>query len=213
MLINDKSDSYILQYPFVSTGSTSGIGTFGSERSGNVLSLKFYPDPIFNSTVEVQSYNEILYTENDFINENPPLLYGSSTKSLFLSAYDGINGNRANKTDFDLKFNGSPIYFKTFDPTNSLQLEASTGIFTIPNHFFNTGEEISYTPESSYVDISASARDCYGTATLMTNVIDYMTYYIISADTANNKCAVEVQGNTGISNVTDFIATVQYLVL
>lgn len=59
----------------------------------------------------------------------------------------------------------------------------------------------------------ATARDCYGTATLMTNPSDQMTYYIISADTANNKCAVEVEGNTGIGNVTDFIATVQYLVL
>lgn len=59
----------------------------------------------------------------------------------------------------------------------------------------------------------ATARDCFGTATLMTNPIDNMTYYIISADTVNNKCAVEVEGNTGISSVTDFIATVQYLVL
>ena len=59
----------------------------------------------------------------------------------------------------------------------------------------------------------ATARDCYGTATLMTNPIDNMTYYIISADTATNKCAIEVEGNTGISSVTDFIATIQYLVL
>ena len=59
----------------------------------------------------------------------------------------------------------------------------------------------------------ATARDCFGTATLMTNPIDNMTYYIISADTANNKCLVEVEGNTGISSVTDFIATIQYLVL
>ena len=60
----------------------------------------------------------------------------------------------------------------------------------------------------------ATARDCYGTATIMTSLIaDSMTYYIISADTVNNKCAIEVEGNTGISSVTDFIATIQYLVL
>ena len=59
----------------------------------------------------------------------------------------------------------------------------------------------------------ATARDCFGTATLMTNPSDQMTYYIISADTASNKCAIEVEGNTGIGNVTDFIATIQYLVL
>ena len=59
----------------------------------------------------------------------------------------------------------------------------------------------------------ATARDCFGTATLMTNPIDDMTYYVISADTATNKCSVQVEGNTGILSVTDFIATVQYLVL
>jgi len=60
----------------------------------------------------------------------------------------------------------------------------------------------------------ANARDCYGTATIMTSIIaDTMTYYIISADTVNNKCAIEVEGNTGISTVTDFVATIQYLVL
>jgi hypothetical protein len=40
-----------------------------------------------------------------------------------------------------------------------------------------------------------------------------MTYYIISADTASNKCAVEVEGNTGISDVSVFVATIQYLVI
>jgi hypothetical protein len=61
--------------------------------------------------------------------------------------------------------------------------------------------------------IFATARDCYGTATIMTNPIDTITYYIISADTVNNKCAVEVEGNTGITDVSTFIATIQYLVL
>jgi hypothetical protein len=59
----------------------------------------------------------------------------------------------------------------------------------------------------------ATARDCYGTATIMTNSIDTFTYYIISADTVNNKCAVEVEGNTGITDVSTFISTIQYLVL
>lgn len=57
------------------------------------------------------------------------------------------------------------------------------------------------------------ARDCFGTATLMTNVNANMVRYIIAADFVNNKCAIEVEGNTGITSVTDFVATIQYLVL
>lgn len=59
----------------------------------------------------------------------------------------------------------------------------------------------------------ANGRDCYGTATLMTNAIDNMISYVINADTVNNKCAIEVQADTGVSTVGDFVATIQYLVL
>ena len=81
--------------------STTGIGTFGALLSGGNAILNFYPDSAFTSTIEVQSYNEVFYTVNDFKNEPPALEYGSVTQSMFLSSYDGINGNRANKTDFD----------------------------------------------------------------------------------------------------------------
>jgi hypothetical protein len=59
----------------------------------------------------------------------------------------------------------------------------------------------------------ANARDCYGTATLITNPTEQLRIYIISADTVSNKCSISVTGNTGISTVTDFVATIQYLVL
>jgi hypothetical protein len=59
----------------------------------------------------------------------------------------------------------------------------------------------------------ANARDCYGTANLMTNPIERLRIYIISADTVNSKCSISVTGNTGISTVNDFVATIQYLVL
>jgi len=182
MLINDKVDSYILPYPFVSVGSTSGIGTFGCKRSGDVISLNFYPDATFGSNVKVQSYNEIFYTENDFANESPSLLYGPTTQSLFLSSYDGINGNRANKTDFDLTFNGTNIYAKTFDPTDPLQLNPITGIFTIANHFFNTGEEISYVATSTYAGIGASSVGIGSTANnigIVTNRLPELVYPIV----------------------------------
>ena len=59
----------------------------------------------------------------------------------------------------------------------------------------------------------ANARDCYGTANLMTSPIEQLRIYIISADTVNSKCSISVTGNTGISAVNDLVATIQYLVL
>ena len=74
-----------------------------------------------------------------------------------MSVYDGLAGRRANKTKFDLKHEGTPIYTKTFDPTNSGILSTTTGTFTIPNHFFNTNEELTYTFSSTFVGSASSA--------------------------------------------------------
>lgn len=77
----------------------------------------------------------------------------------------------------------------------------------------NAGGSGTFNVDLPVASTFATARDCYGTATIMTGAINLMTNYIISADTVNNKCAIEVQANTGISTVTDFIATIQYLVI
>ena len=41
--IRDDDDVVTVQYPFVSAGSTTGIGTFGGEISGDDINLRFYP--------------------------------------------------------------------------------------------------------------------------------------------------------------------------
>ena len=38
--LSDDDDVLTVQYPFVSAGSTTGIGTFGGEISGNDINLK-----------------------------------------------------------------------------------------------------------------------------------------------------------------------------
>ena len=99
--LRDIDDVLTVQYPFVSAGSTTGIGTFGGEISGNDINLRFYPDTEFNSLIEVQSFSQIFYTANDFANVPQDLTFGRVTEKLFLSSYDGLSGLRANKTAYD----------------------------------------------------------------------------------------------------------------
>ena len=154
--IRDGEDVLVVQYPFVSFGSTSGMGSFNSVAFGDDVSIYFTPDPEFTGeTVKVQAYNQVFYTEQDFDNSPLSLNYGNVTQSVLLSAYDGLEGKRSDKTEFELKHEGTPIYTKTFDP-DGVGLEKSTGIFTIPNHFFNTNEELVYTPGSSFVGVAAT---------------------------------------------------------
>ena len=161
--IRDDDDILTVQYPFVSVGSTTGIGTFGGEISGNDINLRFYPDSEFESSIQVQAYNQIFYTTNDFSNTPPDLNYGPVSQKVFLSTYDGLSGLRANKVEFDLTHEGTPIYSKTFNP-DGVGLEKTTGIFTIPNHFFNTNEELTYTPDSTFIGIAATAVSIGATA-------------------------------------------------
>ena len=153
--IRDADDVLVVQYPYVSLGSTSGIGSFTTAIVGDNINLLFDPDPEFTDEVKVQAYNQVFYTEQDFSNSPLSLSYGNVTQSLLLSAFDGLEGKRADKTEFELKYKGTPIYTKTFDP-DGVGLEKSTGIFTIPNNFFNTNEELEYTPGSSFVGVAAT---------------------------------------------------------
>ena len=170
--LRDTDDILTVQYPFVSAGSTTGIGTFGGEISGNNINLRFYPDTEFNSLIEVQSFSQIFNTSNDFANVPLDLSHGTVTEKLFLSSYDGLSGLRANKTEFDLKHEGTPIYMKTFNPVginsvaDGVGLVKTTGLFNIPNHFFNTNEELTYTPSSSFTGIAATAVSIGATANL-----------------------------------------------
>ena len=137
--------------------------------------MRFHPDPTIqslNPLLEVQSFNQILYAENDFSNTPPELIYGSVSQKVFLSSYDGLSGLRANKKDFGLTYEGTPIYSKTFNPTginsvtDGVGLVKSTGVFNIPNHFFSTNEELIYTPDTTFIGITPTAVSIGSTANM-----------------------------------------------
>ena len=157
MVVQDTTNAYIQQSQFLSIGSTLGIGTFGSEYSGNNFILKFYPDSSITSKIDILSFNQCLYTTLDDVNIAPNLEYGTASESINISFYNAINGDRINRTEFDLTSNGNPIFAKTFDPSNTSQLNRTTGTFTIQNHFFSNTEQLIYTPRSTFLGVGATA--------------------------------------------------------
>ena len=137
--------------PFAPVDNVTGLGTFGSEINGDEFYLNFYPDSGYD--VEAQAFSEVFYREMDFDNQANPLSYGPTSQLVFLSAFDGLNGLRANRTNFTLTHEGKPIYVKTFDPADTTKINYSTGVFTLTDHFFNTGEELIYRPTSTFAGI------------------------------------------------------------
>ena len=167
MMIYDGTDVYTQQLPFLSVSSTetfdsaSGIGTFGGEISGSNLILKFHPNADQTGQIDIEVFGKSLYSELDIFNDPEDLKYGSIIESIDEKFYNGINLGRINRTNFKLTSNNTPIFSKKFNP-NSAALVANTGLFTIENHFFVTGEELIYTPNSTIVGVGTSAMVTHG---------------------------------------------------
>jgi hypothetical protein len=187
MLVQDETNIYVQQSPFLSVGSTNGIGTFGGEYSGSNFILKFYPEPSVTSEVNILAFNQCLYTDLDTQNTAPTLSYGSVEESIDIKVYNAINGLRINKTDFNLNSNGIQIFAKTFNPTDSTILNPSTGIFNIQNHFFSNLEELIYTPKSTFIGVGASAVGIGSTLNsvgVVTTILPSEVYVIKLSDDA-----------------------------
>jgi hypothetical protein len=139
------------------------------------------------------------------------------------------SSNQSKQIEVQNIYSGMPQFESgTFTPTFSDEVDCNVtalrGIYSRVNDVVimtlylsisldNAGGTGTFNVDLPVASTFANARDCYGTANIMTGAIDDMTNYIISADTVNNKCKIEVGGNTGISSVTDLVATIQYLVL
>ena len=52
----NKVDTFLSQGPIAAVGTTTGIGTFGAEFSGNNVNLEFYPDSGVTGIVSIFSY-------------------------------------------------------------------------------------------------------------------------------------------------------------
>ena len=157
LMTHDGTDTFITQYPFISIGTDVGIGTFSAELSGSNFNLKFHPDTAFIGVgnLQVQSYNEVINTEMDLVNEAPILTYGKSSESLSLLQYNAISGDRSDVGSFKLRSNNNLIFANFFNP--SVGLNTSTGQFTIENNFFNRNERLIYTPGSSIDGVSSAS--------------------------------------------------------
>ena len=189
---HNGTNTYITQYPYLNIKDNLGIGTFGAEIDGSDFNLIFYPDSGISDDITIQSFSQIIQTTSDSVNTPQELTYGSVSKNLNITEFNSVNGDRTNRTDFDLNHNRYPIFEKTFDPSVSVVNE--TGLFKIDNHFFKTGEQLIYTPRSSFIGSSSTSMVMSDTNILPTDV------YAIRINVNEFKLATSLlNANTGIA--------------
>ena len=181
----DGSQVTVIPGVFAATAGAAGLGTFGGKIRGNDFFVNFYPD---DSSVNytTQSFNEVFYTSSDFDNVPNTLTYNSLQQDMFLSSFDAFNGSRASKTAFNLRHEGIPIYEKVFNPADTNVLDPATGIFTINDHFFNTGEELIYTPGSTFIGVGQTEVGIGETSNYLGVVVDQLPERVYPIVTDSN---------------------------
>ena len=150
----DGTDTYILPKYYVSIGTTTGLGTFSASTDAQNIILNFHPEQGEFGRYDVTSYSEILYKDLDKETKKVDLIYGTIEEELLTSKYNSLNGDGRDQLEFELKYEGIPIFAKSIAPSSD-NINQSTGLITIEDHFFSPNEELIYTPGSTYAGISS----------------------------------------------------------
>ena len=130
-------ESYLVEYGNVET--LSGLGTIGTRINGtNTVELVFTPLP--NIDIHSNVYLNIMKHSGSFAKD--PLSFNNSILESNYAIYRGTEFDI--KRSFDLKHKTVPIFEKRFDGSDSSVVNTTNDTFTIPDHFFVTGEKIIY---------------------------------------------------------------------
>ena len=207
--IHDNTNTYTQEGPALyAIEDPTGIGTFGAELNGNDFKILFYPDRLGSGTgdVEISALAECYYTDLDTINTAPDLQYGSVIESLKTSQYLALEGERINRKNFTLRNEQTPIFAKTIDPGNIVNFNPVTGVFTIPNHFFSDGEELIYTPQSTFIGVPAESIEHGGSdlPTTVYAVVGEFEFDTFKISLTKNGTPLTGYDNTGSGNAHQF---------
>ena len=164
-----NSEAFLTEYGNVRT--SSGLGTFGAEidSTGFELHLHFTPNPNIDTEVNVFAHHlksetsDAVDTELDFGN------------GLITDDRDDYVGTfNAVKTDFNLEHDGQDIFQYWFDGGNVGIVSITSDTIRLPNHFFVSGERLSYyrndiNDESSAIGVAQTYFVGVGLTTLLPN--------------------------------------------
>ena len=151
--IHDTVTPYFTEFGYIDnfSNNSAGIGTIGigySSTSGGDLELRLTPPANTNVTTKVFQYN---FTETGTGGVGFVTFTDSRLKAQE-GSYTGTDNDI--KFSFNLKHTGDPIFHKTFDASEASVIDVTNNTFIVDNHFFQTCEEITYTPTGTGTTMS-----------------------------------------------------------
>jgi hypothetical protein len=175
--IHDGTTPYFTEFGYMDNFSPnvttfSGIGTVGvgySSASGGDIELRLTPPANTAVTTKVLQYN---FNETGTGGVGFVTFTDSRLKSVE-GSYTGTENDI--KFSFNMKHAGDAIFHKTFNSEDAAVVDVTNNTFIVNNHFFQTGEELSYSPIGSgttmNIGIAATAISGIGVTTKMPSTV------------------------------------------
>ena len=175
--IHDTITPYFIEFGYMdnfspNVTSFSGIGTVGvgySSATGGDIELRLTPPANTAITTKVLQYN---FNETGTGGVGLVTFTDSRLKSAE-GSYTGTDNDI--KFSFNLKNTGDAIFHKIFNSEEESVVDVTNNTFIVNNHFFQTGEEITYNPIGSgttmNIGIAATAISGIGVTTKMPSTV------------------------------------------
>jgi len=142
----DFEDTFLSEYGVITSDgvSSAGLGTFGATVDGDIVRLTFTPNSGINAEVKT-FYNYIKHDDDG--SASVDINFNNAYIDTQYGSYSGthVDIRRA----FRLQYGGYDVFERYIDSTDESVIGSSTEIqvqdaITIPNHFFVTGEKLTY---------------------------------------------------------------------
>ena len=191
----DSSYDFV-EYGVVQSGSSLGQISVGA-TTGNKTALYFTPNA--NITTEVR----IFQVDLGIISNEPTknLTLGASNITSTFGDYVGYENSLTKK--FDLTHTQRPIFLKTFDGSDSNIVNLTDDTIRIPEHFFVSGEKITYSTTGTRIGIATTTFAGIGSTSILPSDL-----YVIKVNDLDIKLASSAQNALTIPPISVDLTTV-----
>ena len=224
VFVHNETDAYITEFGRVSNQDlfeNIGLGTFTSyvNPSNKKSRIEFVPypaDPGFTREIEVRLFIHQLQLVDLGISDS---LFNYET-GRFSTVHGTYTGSQNDiKRSFELRHQGDLIFEREFDSAAlGTTVSVEENVIVIPNHFFVTGERVTYTTSSDQNDVRVGIETTTVAGVGVTDKLPTDLYVvkvndskIRFADTAENSLKFNPVtlriANVGVGNQHKLVAT------
>ena len=181
IVLNDSSETYITEYGNIT--SVAGLGTVGAAVSSNYVNLYYTPNASTHVQVRVFQMSLQIAAENSAITSVDEIDLNNASIRAGFGQYEGTGVDVVRA--FNLEHDGRNIFARAFDGSDSTVVDLTKNSVTIPEHFFVSGEEVTYSAGADTpIGIATTTITGIGTTTLLPS-----TVYAIKVDETTLKFA------------------------